>query len=407
MGAIACLGLLIGAGPAGAAAHRRMPRLHAQIVGGQSAPTGSLPQLALVVDQVSASAGYLCTGTVLSSNVVLTAGHCAEDETTGALEPTAGFHVVTGRLDWSDTSIGQVSGVSQVIVNPGYDPTTHVDDAALLVLSTPTTAPAITLANGSDASLWQPPTRVAIAGWGLTDGSDPDSIPTQLQWATTVTQPASYCELQASLGGIGFNPDLQLCTVNAPTYDTGTCNGDSGGPVLGNYWGTQPVEVGITSLVPSGCTTGQADFFTRADAISAWAANWVNDVAPGPIPTPTPTPAAPPSEPLAGIYTGQTSQHRQLKLQVSPAQTAVSRYSIASRLRCHDGRQPVYVSSIEDLPLGQLRFGATVHGRHGLTEKVAGTFNTTGGVAGTFSIVVRNTPHGYCHAGPLRWSAAS
>jgi secreted trypsin-like serine protease len=193
VGGIACLGMLMGAGSA-AAAHGRGRQVRPQIVGGQSAPTGSLPQLAFIVDQVSASEAYLCTGTVLSANVVLTAGHCAEDETTGALEPASGFHVVTSRLDWSDTSVGQVSDVSQVIVDPSYNPTTHVDDVALLVLSTPTTAPAITLANSSDLPLWQPPTEVEIAGWGLTDGSDPDSLPTQLQWATTVNNPPATAD---------------------------------------------------------------------------------------------------------------------------------------------------------------------------------------------------------------------
>ena len=43
------------------------------------------------------SDSFLCSGTVVASNVVLTAGHCAEDETTGAVETPADYQVLTGR----------------------------------------------------------------------------------------------------------------------------------------------------------------------------------------------------------------------------------------------------------------------------------------------------------------------
>ena len=220
---------------------------------------------------------------------MLTAGHCAYDETAGALAPASGFQVTTGRPDLADMSAGQTSGVSHVIPYPGYNSTTRDGDVALLELSTPTTAPAITLATTNDTSLWQAPTKVAIAGWGLTDSSDPYSQPDQVQWATTVTGSAAYCTQEASLVDSAFDAAGQLCAVDAPTDQTGTCSGDSGGPVLADYLTASPIEVGITNWGMGNssdpCYTNLPDFFIRADSISTWAENWVGTLTPTPTPT--------------------------------------------------------------------------------------------------------------------------
>jgi secreted trypsin-like serine protease len=114
--------MLVGAGSAGAtgsagSAARRHER--ALIVGGQPVPAGVFPQLAFIQDELAPGIFTACSGTVLSSNVVLTAGHCVADETTGAIQPASGFSVATGIPNLADTATGQVSGVSQVIPYPG------------------------------------------------------------------------------------------------------------------------------------------------------------------------------------------------------------------------------------------------------------------------------------------------
>jgi secreted trypsin-like serine protease len=96
---------------------------------------------------------FNCTGTVVAPNVVLTAGHCGVDDTTGAALDPSGYAVVTGSVDWTNQAARQVSPVSRVIVNPRYDSGTDAFDAAVLVLSRPTTAPAIPLATSADAYL--------------------------------------------------------------------------------------------------------------------------------------------------------------------------------------------------------------------------------------------------------------
>jgi hypothetical protein len=86
---------------------------------------------------------FACTGTVVAPNVILTAGHCTVDETTGATLDPSGFGIFMGGVDWSDTTRRQLSLVTKVITNPPYNPTTDTSDAGLLVLSTPTNACAI------------------------------------------------------------------------------------------------------------------------------------------------------------------------------------------------------------------------------------------------------------------------
>jgi hypothetical protein len=232
---------------------------------------------------------FNCTGTVVAPNVVLTAGHCGVDDTTGAPLDPAGFAVVTGSVDWTDTAQRQVSPVSQVIVNPSWDPVTDTFDAALLVLTRPTTAPAIPLATNAGAYLDQAGTPAYIAGWGDTNSTP---LPALLQWAPTVVQDPAYC----SQFDPYFDPSSELCAVNPPDFLTGTCNGDSGGPLAAFDAANQLVEIGITTHGPADCNTYTADDFASVIPLDSWVAGWIQAVASPPPPPapPAPPPAAPP-----------------------------------------------------------------------------------------------------------------
>ena len=414
--ALACAVALVG--PALAAAHQ--PRARRSIVGGQPASAGTFPWLALIIDDLPNGTAELCTGTVLSPNVVLTAGHCGEDVTTGAVDAASGFVVVTGSLDWTDTASRQVSGVSQVIVHPGYNPATlDGGDAALLVLSTPTTAPAVRLATAADSALWQPNSSVAVAGWGKTDATDPNSIPHQLQWGTTVTQSTTYCTLQALAGGVAFDASDQLCVVDQPSFQDGTCQGDSGGPLLADYGTATPVEVGITSFGPENCDTHVAQFFTLGDSISSWAASRVGAVAPAPgpsppspLPGPTSTPSPQPrsrpdktvARPAAGMYLGGTSQGRAAKVRVAASRTKVGSLTLGFKLRCTRHR-PVSLSlSTGSFDLKGLGFSLTAVRHSSERVRITGRFNTAGSVKGTLGATWHSRADGTCRSGAVHWS---
>ena len=231
---------------------------------------------------------FLCSGTVVAPNVVLTAGHCAVDETTGATLAPSGFGVVTGSVDWSNQSRRQLSLVSKVIVDPSYVPgLVDSTDAALLVLATPTTAPTIALATTPEANLALPGAGGFIAGWGTTYQGGPPV--TSLQWASTVVQSAGYCARVDP----EFAAASESCAVNPPDLLTGSCNGDSGGPLAARSGSGALVEIGVITHGPADCDTGTADYFTSVIPIEPWVASWIQAVAPPPSPPPSPSPPGP------------------------------------------------------------------------------------------------------------------
>jgi secreted trypsin-like serine protease len=281
------------------AAAKSSARFRPAIVGGSDAPPGSYGFMAFVIHyDTNDDADFVCSGTVIANNIVLTAGHCAVDENTGAALAPEGFVVVTGSRDWSDSSERQLSYVSRVAVEPNYVPASGAADAALLVLSTPTTAPTVPIATTGDQYLYNGGAPALVAGWGTTYAGGP--AVTMLQWAPTKVQAASYCGAVYT----AFSTKYGTCAVDSPGFAAGTCNGDSGGPLLATDPAGRQVELGVTSLGPVDCDTDTGDFFTRTDQIASWASTVAKSVGPGlpnsptPPSTPTATTAAPSPPPL-------------------------------------------------------------------------------------------------------------
>ena len=244
------------------------------MVGGQTAKPGTFPWMAYVLDFRGNDAGQ-CSGTVVAPNLVLTAGHCAEDVQTGALNEASGYQVVTGNVDWdAPETERQVSGVTRVIVCSCFDRRTDVGDVALLQLSTPTTAPVVTLASSPRGG-----TKAFLAGWGQTyfnQAAQDES----LQWAPTVVQHPERCEHEAP----PFSLASQICVMDTPSRKTGACHGDSGGPLLlpAPSAAGGMVQVGVADHVYGKCATTSPSVFTSVDAISAWVRDWAQALASAP-----------------------------------------------------------------------------------------------------------------------------
>lgn len=258
------------------------PAAASAVVHGTPASAGDWPWVARVVVFDRASA-VICSGSVIAPNLVLTAGHCAVDEETLTPFPAAHFEVTTGTTNWL-TSPGHVSGVSRVVLYPGWSPASEGvadGDAALLQLATPTTAPSLPLATpDADARFYAAGAAAEVAGWGRTVGTL-DVLPNSLQWTTTAVQSTSWCQAEAQRHlGEAFDPVNQMCAIDAPTDSAGICRGDSGGPLVALGPGGTIVQIGITSWMKTGCSTTAPDFFQRVDAISPWLKRETTDLAP-------------------------------------------------------------------------------------------------------------------------------
>jgi hypothetical protein len=412
----------------GVATARAQPKAHAAIVGGAPAPSGTWPWLAFIDDNLGAEGDYNCTGTVIAPNLVLTAAHCGEDPPSGVIDNVSNFTVVTGSLDKTDTSLGQVSGVTKIIPHAteveagGADGVTIIGDAALLVLATPTTAPPITLADSTDLSLVLPGTEAYIAGWGLTNGSDLTSHPDVLQFAPTVVQGSTECLLDNPT----FDPQAQVCALDTLNQSASTCGGDSGGPLVAETADSEWVEIGITSTSGPGCDPTYPQYFTRVDYIEPWAQSCIADTtactaaatptvpvatpapapAAAPAPTPLPTPAvAAVQAPLDGTYAGKSSQHSgHVNLTVTPG--AVTNLTLKYNLNCrHRERGPLVQTYKQAIPLtlidGVWRFSALYRNSAGWHFSVTGAFSEAGAAAGRLTVQTHN---GECHSGAVDWT---
>jgi secreted trypsin-like serine protease len=267
--ALAAAGIpAVAAGGAGAHFHAAV-RAHLAIVGGAVAPAGSFPYVAEVIDHLGGREVGLCTGTVVAPTLILTAGHCAENLRTGTPNAASGYRVLTEGAGGAAPE-GQVSTVSGVIVYEGFRRKVDDGDAALLVLTTPTTAPPVALAS-SGAGPLRAGSTVTMAGFG--DTFYGQRAPARaLHRAATVVQGDRWCERNAP----PFYASEEICAIDAPSYTTGACFGDSGGPLLStDASGGEPVEVGIAVHVYGKCSTRHPSVFTRVDRIAAWVGSWI------------------------------------------------------------------------------------------------------------------------------------
>lgn len=281
---LAALFIVAVCAPIAFASHgHRGPSAHAAIIGGTPAQAGTFPSLAYVID-FQGTIAYQCTGTVIAPSLILTAGHCAENMQTGVPFSASGYRVVIGAVEPLLPEL-PVSTVLAVIVYPGLDRKVDDGDAALLVLSTPTTAPPVKLASASFAKHLTGGTPATIAGWGRTS-YEQTSLTEHLQSATTAVQGGKWCKRNAS----PFYARSEICTISPPSYSTGVCEGDSGGPLLVSGPSGEPVEVGVTDHVYEKCSTRHPSVFASVGALSSWIQSWVLAYAHAPTP---PNPAPP------------------------------------------------------------------------------------------------------------------
>jgi secreted trypsin-like serine protease len=208
---------------------------------------------------------FTCTGSLVSPTVVLTAGHCAFDESTGLPLP-AGVYQIGLASSTLPFPAAKARAVSAVVPYPYYNPSTGQGDAALLVMSQPAPAGAtpIALASTANASLYAAGQQATVVGWGITSNAPGSAIPTNLQYGSVAVQANATCNATA----VPYFPGFDLCTASAG-FIPAACNGDSGGPlVVASPAG--PIQIGIVSYgIPPICAAAP-DFYTRASSIQSW-----------------------------------------------------------------------------------------------------------------------------------------
>ena len=206
-----------------------------------------------------------CSGTLIASRYVLTAGHCATEVTNGvAITDPSRFHVRVGNTRPASDPSGYL-GVSQVLRHPAFDADRLLQRRhAAASGGTRRGADDRPAAAGEGRRCCAAGTMATIAGWGLIRQTPSEVLAPTLyagrirlmsdaactrEWRTDVDRPTMFCA-----GPVG-------------TRTAETCSGDSGGPLLVvDPSDHRTYQAGSTSYGAEDCTASSSVFARLAGA---------------------------------------------------------------------------------------------------------------------------------------------
>jgi trypsin len=233
------------------------------VVGGTDASPGEYPSVAEIT-----FGPFLCTGTLVTPDWVLTAGHCS-NITAGTVASPASWppQLIDVRVGGVTRTDGEQRTVSRVVMHPDYL-LTNGYDISLLQLSQSSTMAPTQVAGAGERSLWSAGTLETIVGWGVTEENG--SRPQILQEAQVPVTTDSYC---SGAYGSDFDPVTMVC-AGFPEGGVDTCQGDSGGPMFGRTSAGTLRVVGATSWGDGCARPGKPGVYARVadDELRPWIA---------------------------------------------------------------------------------------------------------------------------------------
>jgi secreted trypsin-like serine protease len=246
--------------------------LGSRIIGGTIANPSRYPFYTLVkLFTYYGDIGF-CGGTLISPEVVLTAAHCIDPDST---------YVSSAELWINSTSVKyseyeHFRKANRLVVHPDFNPTTLVNDIALIFLDAPVVGVPLVLMN-RNASFPGDKSRdlltaigLGATGINLTNFNEEYTLPDNLMEVSVNSTPTLACWKAYGTAAI---KESSICTSEEGVG--GTCSGDSGGPLLiPSSSVSKNVQVGITSWRARRATNCVApnlpQVFTRVSYYAKW-----------------------------------------------------------------------------------------------------------------------------------------
>jgi secreted trypsin-like serine protease len=227
------------------------------------------PYVGLMVAQdASGKPLWRCSGTLLSTTVFLTAGHCTESPAAHA-EIWFDADVQSGVPANGYPNHGQAGG--KTFTHPEFNSSAfYLRDVGIVVLSKPYkigqfgALPTLNQLDALATQRGQQDVTFTAVGYGLQQ-----SFPDAASWQEHNVKVRMLARPHLLQINTGFTGDQSLLLSNNANTG-GTCFGDSGGP---NFLGDSNIVAGVTSFGINGNCAGTGGVF-RMDR--SWSLNWVS-----------------------------------------------------------------------------------------------------------------------------------
>ncbi|XP_057376845.1 brachyurin-like [Daphnia carinata] len=252
-----------------------------RIVGGEEAIPNEFPWQALLQVEMQGGNAYACGGSLISDQWILTAAHClvVPGQTVNYVDIYLGKHDRTVSEDNQ-----KLYSSSESFIHPDWNPTTQAGDIALIKLKSSVKfsqyISPICLASTSEPDYVN--SSVTVTGWGITyDGS-----PTMSPVLYKMTVPVISNDECSGIYGSNVITDAIICTSGDSS--SGTCIGDSGGPMNFQQSDGTWKQIGIIAFGSGqGCQKGHPSGFTRISSYSSWIEDIMNTSNSAGIPMPS------------------------------------------------------------------------------------------------------------------------
>ncbi|KAJ3641627.1 hypothetical protein Zmor_028123 [Zophobas morio] len=238
------------------------------VFGGTASLGKEFPHMAILGYGIPEKIEWLCGGSLISDQFVLTAAHCLVTSNLGDL-----IRVRLGELDLqsvSDDANPQDFGISGKIVHPNSHPPSQYNDIALLKLDRQVQfsdyiAPICLQVNRN-----LPNANFISTGWGRTELGGSQSyilMKVDLEYFPNEVCQRNYDDVALESLSRGIVDDTQIC-AGSRQEEKDTCQGDSGGPL--QIRDDALYLVGITSFGKACGVVNSPAVYTRVSYYVPW-----------------------------------------------------------------------------------------------------------------------------------------